>query len=150
MGMAGGAAGNHTSPAVVIGDYNPQCAIPEVESATAMLNLWWNLIAGILAAIAAPFWGKVSDQYGRLKPLAAASTVILASEVIIVLIATDLLSLNWVYLTFVLERFRFVLYNPSAIPILIESQRLFHPHNSPRMVYAADCTHRKDCNVALG
>ena len=75
-----------------------------------MLNLWGNLIAGGLAAIAAPVWGKVSDKYGRIKPLVAASTILLGSESIIVLIAMlpDALSLNWVYLSFFLEGLRWV------------------------------------------
>jgi MFS family permease len=77
-----------------------------------MLTLWGNLIAGILGAIAAPFWGKMSDRYGRVKPLATASTVILISEVVVVLIAAlpDMISLNWVYLAFLLEGLRLVLF----------------------------------------
>ena len=39
---------NYTAGAVVIGDYNPHCSIDSVESATAMLQLYGNLIAGVL------------------------------------------------------------------------------------------------------
>ena len=101
---------NYTAGAVVIGDYNPQCSIDSVESATAMLQLYGNLIAGILAAIAAPIGGKLSDRYGRIRPLAAASTVILVSEIIMIIIAKlpDTFSVNWLYITFFLEGLRFV------------------------------------------
>jgi MFS family permease len=80
----------------------------EVESATAMFNLWTNLIAGVIAAAATPFWGKLSDHFGRVKPLAAVSTIVLASEVVMVLVAKfpDALPLGWIYLTFVLEGLR--------------------------------------------
>jgi MFS family permease len=100
--------GTYSSSNITIGDYNPQCSIKEVESATAMFNLWGNLIAGIIAAIVTPFWGKLSDRFGRIKPLAAATTVMLFSEALMVLIAKypDTLSLTWVYLTFVLEGLR--------------------------------------------
>lgn len=107
MSMGNG-TGNHSATAIIIGDYNPQCSIKEVESATAMFNLWGNLIAGVIAAIATPFWGKLSDRFGRVKPLAAATTVMLLSEALMVLVAKfpDALPLSWVYLTFVLEGMR--------------------------------------------
>jgi MFS family permease len=105
-----GTAGNLSASSIIIGEYNPQCSIKEVESAAAMLNLWGNLIAGIIGAIATLFWGKISDQYGRVKPLAAAATVILVSDFVMVLIAKfpDVLPLNLVYLAFVLEGIRSV------------------------------------------
>ena len=101
---------NHTAGTVVIGDYNPQCSIDSVESATAMLQLYGNLVAGILGAITAPIWGKLSDRYGRIRPLAAASTVILVSEIMMIIIAKlpDTFSVNWIYITFFLEGLRFV------------------------------------------
>ena len=101
---------DHTAGTVVIGDYNPQCSIDSVESATAMLQLYGNLVAGILGAITAPIWGKLSDRYGRIRPLAAASTVILVSEIMMIMIAKlpDTFSVNWIYITFVLEGLRFV------------------------------------------
>jgi MFS family permease len=112
MDMNSTMSGNFSASSIIIGDHNPQCSINAVESATAMLTLWGNLIAGVLGAIAAPYWGRLSDRYGRVKPLAAASTVILGSEVVVVLIATlpDIISLNWVYLAFLLEGFRLVLF----------------------------------------
>ena len=117
MGMGGGTghAGNTTGPlnyspeAVVIGEYNPQCSFKEVESATAMLTLYGNLIAGLLGAIFTPVWGKLSDRYGRVKPLAAAASIFLVGEVTSVLIAAlpDTFSLNWIYFAFISEGFRY-------------------------------------------
>ncbi|KAK7702711.1 hypothetical protein SLS57_011262 [Botryosphaeria dothidea] len=57
--------------AVMIGEYNPQCSFGEIESATAMITLWGNLVASALGAVTAPIWGKMSDRFGRIKPLAA-------------------------------------------------------------------------------
>lgn len=109
-GTSNEAMGNYSSSAIIVGEHNPQCSIKEVESATAMLTLYGNLIAGILGAVFAPIWGKLSDRYGRIKPLAAASTVILASEVVNLLVAVlpDAFSLNWIYLVYLLEGFRYV------------------------------------------
>jgi len=102
--------GNYSAAAVVIGEHNPQCSIKEVESATAMLTLYGNLIAGILGVIITPLWGKLSDRYGRVRPLAAASAIFLGGEIISVLIATlpDAFPLNWIYLAYLLEGFRYV------------------------------------------
>ncbi|KAH9877669.1 hypothetical protein J1614_002886 [Plenodomus biglobosus] len=141
-GMPSGAAnvsataGNHSASAIIIGDYNPQCAMKEVESATAMFNLLGNLVAGVVAAVATPFWGQLSDHFGRVKPLAAATTVMLASETVMVLVAKfpDALPLGWVYLTFVLEGL-----SGSFILIMALASS-----------YAADCTKSEDRNVALG
>ena len=110
MAQAMNGTANHTAGTVVIGDYNPQCSIDSVESATAMLQLYGNLVAGILGAITAPIWGKLSDRYGRIRPLAAASTVILVSEIVMIIIAKlpDTFSVNWIYITFVLDGLRYV------------------------------------------
>lgn len=107
--QSGAGVGNYSINAVVIGDYNSQCSIGEVESATALLTLYGNLIAGIIGALCAPVLGKLSDRYGRLKPLAAASTIIVFSELISVLMAAlpDVFSLNWIYLGYLLEGLRY-------------------------------------------
>lgn len=109
-GTSNVAMGNYSTSAIIIGEHNPQCSIKEVESATAMLTLYGNLIAGILGAVFAPIWGKLSDRYGRIKPLAAASTVILVSEVVSLLVAVlpEAFSLNWIYLVYLLEGSRYV------------------------------------------
>lgn len=110
MAQAMNGTAKYTASAVVIGDYNPQCSIESVESATAMLQLYGNLIAGLLGAIAAPIGGKLSDRYGRIRPLAAASSVTLVSEIMMIIIAKlpDTFSVNWIYITFFLEGLRFV------------------------------------------
>lgn len=110
MPPMGNMAKNHTTSAVIIGEHNPQCSIDKVESATSMLMLYGNLIAGIVGAITAPFWGKLSDRYGRIKPLAVTSTIILASETVFVLIAKlpNSISINWIYLAYILEGLRLV------------------------------------------
>lgn len=109
-GTSNTAVGNYTNSTIIIGEHNSQCSIKEVESATAMLTLYGNLIAGILGAVFAPIWGKLSDRYGRIKPLAAASTVILASEVVnlLVTVLPDTFSLNWIYVAYLLEGLRYV------------------------------------------
>ena len=106
--QSGAGVGYYSINAVVIGDYNSQCSIREVESATALLTLYGNLIAGMIGALCAPVWGKLSDRYGRVKPLAAASTIVVCSELISVLIAAlpDVFSLNWIYLGYLLEGLR--------------------------------------------
>lgn len=110
MAQAMNGTAKYTAGAVVIGDYNPQCSIESVESATAMLQLYGNLIAGLLGAIAAPIGGKLSDRYGRIRPLAAASSVTLVSEIMMIIIAKlpVTFSVNWIYITFFLEGLRFV------------------------------------------
>jgi MFS family permease len=147
------ATGNFSSSAIIIGEYNPQCSFQQVESATAMFSLWGNLLAGTIAAVATPFWGKLSDRFGRVKPLAAATTVMLVSEIIMVLIAKypDALSLNWVYLTFVLEGIRWVsIIQSSRIQTLNKASGSFILIMALASSYAADCTKLDDRNVALG
>lgn len=152
-GTSNAAMGNYSTSAIIIGEHNPQCSIKEVESATAMLTLYGNLIAGILGAVFAPIWGKLSDRYGRIKPLAAASTVILASEVVNLLVAVlpDAFSLNWIYLVYLLEGFRYVFRSTCW-------EKLKTDWNSGTFIlimaiassYAADCTLHSERNVALG
>ncbi|MCJ1467856.1 Hippocampus abundant transcript 1 protein [Pseudocyphellaria aurata] len=134
--QSGSGMGNFSVSAVVIGDHNPQCSIKEVESATALLNLYGNLIAGIIGALCAPLWGKLSDRYGRVKPLTAASIVVVLSELVGVLIAAapDVFSLNWIYVGYLLEGL-------SGTFILIMALA---------SSYAADCTEDSERNVALG
>ncbi|MCJ1380001.1 Hippocampus abundant transcript 1 protein [Xylographa soralifera] len=142
MGEGTGHTGNGTGPlnyspeAVVIGEYNPQCSFKEVESSTAMLTLYGNLIAGILGAIFTPVWGKLSDRYGRVRPLAAAASIFLGGEVISVLIAAlpNAFPLNWIYFAFILEGF-----SGSFLVIMALASS-----------YAVDCTQDNERNVAIG
>jgi MFS family permease len=95
---------------IIIGEHNDQCSIQEVESATTLLNLWGNLIAGILGAIMTPVWGRISDRYGRVRPFAAATAIMLISSIIEVLMAAlpDVFSLKWMWLSFIFEGLRSV------------------------------------------
>ncbi|KAI4123479.1 MAG: hypothetical protein LQ338_005243 [Usnochroma carphineum] len=70
----GGMVLNGTASSIVIGEHNAHCSTEKVESATAMLTLWGNLIAGILGAVTAPLWGKVSDSGTFILVMALASS----------------------------------------------------------------------------
>lgn len=107
--MSGGSINANTSTAdIIIGEHNDQCSIKEVESATAMLSLWGNVIAGILGAIMTPVWGRLSDRYGRVKALGAATAIMLLSQGIEVLMAVlpDFFTLKWIYASFIFEGLR--------------------------------------------
>jgi MFS family permease len=93
---------------IIIGEHNDQCSIKEVESATAMLSLWGNVIAGILGAIMTSVWGRVSDRYGRVKALGAATATMLLSQGIEVLMAVlpDFFTLKWIYVSYIFEGLR--------------------------------------------
>lgn len=73
---------------VILGNDNPQCQIPEVQSLVAQFTLYGNLIAGILSAMISPKMGSLSDRYGRKKLLAYCSLGMLLADIIIVLCAT--------------------------------------------------------------
>jgi MFS family permease len=94
--------------AILIGEHNDQCSIKEVEPATALLALWGNLVAGILGAIVTPVWGRLSVRYGRMKPLGAATTIMLLSQVVELLMAVlpDVFSLKLLRLSFIFEGLR--------------------------------------------
>lgn len=91
-------------------DDNEYCQVPEVESGAAMLALWANLITGVLAALISPLAGKASDAFGRIKIMAGCSVVILASEIVVVLVASmpDTFSVKWLYFSFLLDGLRLV------------------------------------------
>lgn len=107
--MNGMGQANSSSP-IIIGEFNAQCSTDQVESATAIFTLYGNLIAGIIGALTAPLWGTLSDKFGRIKPLAAASTILWVSELVMVLVARlpDALPVNWLFLTYLLEGLRCV------------------------------------------
>ncbi|RDW63340.1 hypothetical protein BP6252_10885 [Coleophoma cylindrospora] len=127
---------NTSSMNIVIGEHNDQCSIAEVETATAILSLWGNLITGVLGAIMIPVWGRLSDRYGRVKALAAASTMTLVSQVIDILIAVlpDVFHINWIYLGFLFEGL-------SGTFILIMALG---------SAYAGDCTPISQRSVIMG
>ncbi|KAG2016725.1 hypothetical protein GB937_006205 [Aspergillus fischeri] len=78
---------NFTYLPVIIGEDNPQCQVPEVQSLVAQFQLYLNLIAGILSALVSPRLGHVSDRYGRTKLIALSSLGAVLGETLTVLVA---------------------------------------------------------------
>ncbi|KAJ5992266.1 hypothetical protein N7451_007990 [Penicillium sp. IBT 35674x] len=74
-------------PVIVTGD-NPQCRIPEVQSKVAQLQLYINLISGLVAALVSPRLGRLSDAYGRTKLIALSGTCAALSELITCFLGT--------------------------------------------------------------
>ena len=105
-----GPDGASSDTKVIIGDHNAQCVTDEVESATAMLNLYGNLTAAISGALVSTLWGKLSDRYGRIKPLIASTILMIVSEIAVILVAIlpDALSVYWILLSFLVDGLRFV------------------------------------------
>lgn len=78
---------NFTYLPVLLGDDNAQCRIPEVHSLVAQFQLYLNLLAGILSALASPKLGQLSDRYGRTRIIALGTLGAVLSELIIVIVA---------------------------------------------------------------
>ncbi|KAL0260706.1 hypothetical protein SLS55_004396 [Diplodia seriata] len=94
-----------SSPAVVIGGYNPQCQVDAVSSRTAMVQSAGSVIAGVLSAGMAAFLNVLSDRVGRVRVVAYTATVLAGVEVALVALAkapagTDY---RWLYLAYTLD-----------------------------------------------
>lgn len=90
---------------VILGDENPQCRIPEVQSLVSKFTLYCNLAAGLLSAIVSPKLGALSDRYGRKWTLAITVLGTLLCEAVIVMVARcpDTFSVNWILLGYTLD-----------------------------------------------
>ena len=93
---------NSTTPIlpVILGDDNPQCEIPEVQSLVSKFTLYQSIIAGLLSAVTSPQLGALSDRYGRKRMIAFTILGMLISEFIIIIAAVyaETVSVNWILL----------------------------------------------------
>lgn len=82
---------------VILGNDNPQCQIPEIQSLVANFTLYGNLIAGILSAMISPKLGSLSDRYGRTKLMAYCVVGLLVSDAITILAVSypDMFPVQW-------------------------------------------------------
>lgn len=87
---------------VILGNDNPQCKIPEIQSLVANFTLYGNLIAGILSAMISPKLGTLSDRYGRKKLMAYSATGLVLGDFITVLCASypEMFHVQWLLVGF--------------------------------------------------
>lgn len=121
---------------VLLGQDNPQCKIPEVQSMVSNFTLCTNLIAGLLSAATSPKLGSLSDRYGRRRLIAATAVGALISEVITVLtvVRPDTVPVQWMYVG-------------SFFDGLSGS---FTASMALTFAYASDCTPPANRNVVFG
>ncbi|KAJ5775439.1 uncharacterized protein N7511_000450 [Penicillium nucicola] len=121
---------------VVFGEDNRQCHIPQVQSLVAQFQLYLNLVAGILSALASPRFGHLSDRYGRTKMIAIGAMGAVLNEVITAIVATwpEQMSVNWLLVGAMLDGFG---------GSFTTAQALCHS-------YASDCTPVEKRSVAFG
>lgn len=121
---------------VILGNDNPQCQIPEVQSLVSKFTLYMGLISGLLSAIISPKLGALSDRYGRTRMIALTTFGLLISETITICVATysDVLSVNWLLVGSVFDGL-----GGSFIAAMALSY-----------AYASDCTIPEKRNVVFG
>ncbi|KAA8569928.1 hypothetical protein EYC84_002267 [Monilinia fructicola] len=111
---------------VILGDENPQCRIPEVQSLVTKFTLTITIVTGIISAIMSPVLGAWSDRNGRKKILAISSLGGFLTEVITILAGKypDVVSYQWLLAGAVFD---------GLCGSFIAGMALTH-------AYAADCT----------
>lgn len=121
---------------VILGDENPQCRIPEVQSLVSKFTLYCNLIAGLLSAIVSPKLGALSDRYGRKLMISVTILGSILCETVIVVVARypDTFSVNWILFGYALDGL-----GGSFIAAMALSY-----------AYASDCTVPDKRNVVFG
>ena len=121
---------------VVLGEENPQCRDPHVQSRVATFNLYVNLLSGLFSAIVSPHLGSLSDRVGRKRVMVCASLGALAQEIITIIVGTTNgeVSYYWLLLGGLLDG-------------LCGS---FTTSMALSFAYASDCTAPERRNVAFG
>lgn len=125
----------HIMP-VILGDENPQCRIPEVQSLVSRFTLYCNLAAGLLSAIVSPMLGALSDRYGRKLMISVTILGTLLCETVIVVVARypNTFSVNWILLGYAFDGL-----GGSFVAAMALSY-----------AYASDCTVPDKRNVVFG
>lgn len=121
---------------VILGDENPQCRIPEVQSLVSKFTLYCNLVAGLLSAIVSPKLGALSDRYGRIRMISFTilGTILCETVIVVVTKYSDQLSVNWILLGYAFDGL-----GGSFIAAMAIS-----------FAYASDCTAPDKRNVVFG
>ena len=121
---------------VIMGNDNPQCRIPEVQSLVSKFTLYGSLITGILSAITGAKLGELSDRYGRTKILSFMSCGSLFLEVIFIIAAANPETVNyrWLLLGYALDG----LFGSFTAAMAVTN------------AYASDCTPPAKRNVVFG
>ena len=121
---------------VILGDVDPQCRIPEVQSLVSKFTLYCNLLSGLLSAIVSPKMGALSDRYGRKWMLSITVMGTLLCEIVIVVVARfpDTFSVNWILLGYILDGLGGSFIAAMALTF----------------AYASDCTSPDDRGVVFG
>jgi MFS family permease len=121
---------------VLLGDDNPQCEIPAVQTLVSRFTLYMTIITGMLGAIVSPKLGALSDRYGRTRILVITSCGGFLTEIVTILAATypDTVRYQW-------------LLTGSTLDGLCGS---FTAGMALTHAYAADCTAPPKRNVAFG